>query len=81
LRKILKAGNHGYRAHLSSTGYGYIKYDKEKAMPAGNKMAYEAVEFVEKPSIPKAKKYLESGNYLWNSGMFVWKTSVILKKL
>ena len=28
--------------------------------------------------MPKAKKYLESGNYLWNSGMFVWKSSVIL---
>jgi len=69
----------GIEPTYPSTGYGYIKYDKEKAMPAGNKMAYEAVEFVEKPSIPKAKEYLESGNYLWNSGMFVWKTSVILK--
>jgi mannose-1-phosphate guanylyltransferase len=36
------------------------------------------VEFVEKPDVPKAKAYLDSGNYLWNSGMFVWKTSVIL---
>ena len=28
--------------------------------------------------MPKAKAYIENGNYLWNSGMFVWKTSVIL---
>jgi mannose-1-phosphate guanylyltransferase len=33
---------------------------------------------VEKPVFDKAKKYLESGDYLWNSGMFVWKVSVIL---
>jgi len=62
-----------------STGYGYIKYDRERSIPAGKKIAYEAIEFVEKPNVPKAKAYLDSGNYLWNSGMFVWKTSVILK--
>ncbi|NLZ52281.1 MAG: mannose-1-phosphate guanylyltransferase [Thermoanaerobacteraceae bacterium] len=62
-----------------STGYGYIKYDRERSIPAGNKIAYEAIEFVEKPNVPKAKAYIDSGNYLWNSGMFVWKTSVILK--
>ncbi|HHY41749.1 MAG TPA: mannose-1-phosphate guanylyltransferase [Thermoanaerobacterales bacterium] len=61
-----------------STGYGYIKYDRDRSLPAGNKEAYEAVEFVEKPNVPKAKAYVDSGNYLWNSGMFVWKTSVIL---
>jgi mannose-1-phosphate guanylyltransferase len=62
-----------------STGYGYIRYDREKTIPAEDKIAYEVVEFVEKPDIPKAKSYMESGNYLWNSGMFVWKTSVILE--
>lgn len=62
-----------------STGYGYIKYDRKRSIPSEDKIAYEVVEFVEKPDIPKAKAYMESGNYLWNSGMFVWKTSVILK--
>ncbi|MGI5857832.1 MAG: mannose-1-phosphate guanylyltransferase [Tepidanaerobacteraceae bacterium] len=62
-----------------STGYGYIKYDKERPITSEDKIAYEVVEFVEKPDVPKAKAYMESGNYLWNSGMFVWKTSVILK--
>lgn len=69
----------GIEPTYPSTGYGYIKYDREKFIPAGNKTAYEAIEFVEKPNVPKAKTYLDSGNYLWNSGMFVWKTSVILK--
>lgn len=61
-----------------STGYGYIKYDRDKVYPTEEKTAFEVLEFVEKPDVPKAKIYLDSGNYLWNSGMFVWKTSVIL---
>ena len=40
---------------------------------------YEVLSFVEKPNLEKAKEYLASGQYLWNSGMFVWKTSTILK--
>jgi mannose-1-phosphate guanylyltransferase len=37
------------------------------------------LEFVEKPNFDKAKQYIASGNYLWNSGMFVWKVSVIIE--
>jgi mannose-1-phosphate guanylyltransferase len=40
---------------------------------------YEAAEFVEKPGYETAKRYVESGEYLWNSGMFIWKASVILE--
>ena len=69
----------GITPTFPSTGYGYIKYDREITVPARDKTAYEVLEFVEKPDTSKAKAYLESGNYLWNSGMFVWKTSVILK--
>lgn len=54
------------------TGYGYINFGKE----AGD--AYEVERFVEKPDLPTAKKYLASGKYLWNSGMFVWKASAIM---
>ena len=54
------------------TGYGYINFGKE----AGD--AYEVERFVEKPDFPTAKKYLASGKYLWNSGMFVWKASAIM---
>ncbi|MGI6424484.1 MAG: mannose-1-phosphate guanylyltransferase [Tepidanaerobacteraceae bacterium] len=68
----------GINPTFPSTGYGYIKYDKEKPIPCKDIMAYEVMEFVEKPDTSKAKEYLKSGNYLWNSGMFVWKTSVIL---
>lgn len=70
-----------------ATGYGYIKYNKkvkEVAHTIGASSqqritAYPVADFVEKPSLPVAKSYVDQGCYLWNSGMFVWKTSVILK--
>lgn len=69
-----------------ATGYGYIKYDKrvkEAGHGAGRNSqrrisAYAVSDFVEKPGLDTAKSYVEQGCYLWNSGMFVWKTSVIL---
>ena len=59
-----------------STGYGYINFDKEIEY---NNVAYEVVEFVEKPNYETAKSYVQSGKYVWNSGMFVWKVSKILE--
>lgn len=69
----------GITPTFPSTGYGYIKYERENSILTGDMNSYEVLEFVEKPDVPKAKTYLQSGNYLWNSGMFVWKTSVILE--
>lgn len=58
-----------------STGYGYIKFDKED-----NRLAKKVVEFKEKPDEPTASSYVASGEYAWNSGMFIWKASTILEK-
>ncbi|MFC5652643.1 mannose-1-phosphate guanylyltransferase [Paenibacillus solisilvae] len=67
----------GIKPTFASTGYGYIAFDKEPI--ASNPVAvYGVAEFVEKPNFQKAQGYLASGNYLWNSGMFIWKTSVII---
>lgn len=57
------------------TGYGYIK--------SGEKIddAFSVCEFVEKPDLSTAEKYLESGNYYWNSGMFLFKASRYLEEL
>lgn len=64
----------GITPNYPETGYGYIHYDKQNSLLSAN-----AVEkFVEKPNADLAKEYLESGEYLWNSGMFVWKISTIL---
>lgn len=62
----------GIRPYFPSTGYGYIK------RKAGG--GFEVEEFVEKPDAETARQYLSSGRYLWNSGMFVWKASVILRQ-
>ncbi len=56
------------------TGYGYIKRGE---LVSGR--AYHVDRFFEKPSLQRARKYLEHGVYSWNSGMFVWRASVILQ--
>lgn len=58
------------------TGYGYIKVDKlEKCI---NKIdIFKIDKFVEKPDLNTALEYVESGKYLWNCGMFIWKTNTI----
>jgi mannose-1-phosphate guanylyltransferase len=68
----------GIKPTFPSTGYGYISYDD--APIATNPVAvYEVAEFVEKPNFQRAQAYLSSGHYLWNSGIFIWKTSVIIE--
>lgn len=59
------------------TGYGYIKFQPEETLGR----AFAVDKFVEKPDLETAKAYLASEQYLWNSGMFIWKTSTILKNL
>lgn len=65
----------GITPTFPSTGFGYIKFDK-----AADAEAKPVVEFREKPDEETAKQYVQSGVYAWNSGMFVWKASVILEK-
>lgn len=67
----------GIKPTFPSTGYGYISFDQEPTMTKPCSV-YVVAEFVEKPNFNKAQGYLASGNYLWNSGMFIWKTSVII---
>lgn len=59
------------------TGYGYIR----KASEIAKTKAYQVECFVEKPDQLTAQQYLESGEYLWNSGMFMFKCSSILNEL
>lgn len=62
------------------TGYGYINFDSNTDLPICGH-AYKVKAFVEKPDKHTAVKYLESGEYLWNSGMFIWKVDSILKNI
>jgi len=82
LRKAIAAAEEGQNLvtigitpTYPETGYGYINFGEEKGD------AFEVERFVEKPDLATAKKYLASGNYLWNSGMFVWKVSSIMANI
>jgi len=60
------------------TGYGYIEMGQEIS-EIGSDGLFKVKSFVEKPDLMTAKRYLDAGNYLWNSGMFVWKASTIIR--
>ena len=60
----------------AETGYGYIKKGNEL-----NDSIFDVAQFVEKPDKLTAENYLESGEYLWNSGMFLFKASRYLEEL
>ncbi len=64
------------------TGYGYIKKGESfRTGQSADGSAFLVSEFSEKPDLERARSYLESGNYLWNSGMFMFKPSVFLREL
>ena len=61
------------------TGYGYIL--RGKAHQAFDFEAYEVEKFVEKPDLETAKSYLDTGNYTWNAGMFVFKAQQLMDEM
>jgi mannose-1-phosphate guanylyltransferase len=75
---LAEAGNlvtFGIIADHAATGYGYIKRGKSQGE------GYVVDEFVEKPDQATAAEYLDSGNYYWNSGMFMFKAQAYLDEL
>lgn len=70
----------GIKPHAAETGYGYIHMGSE--LQAFNNQSIHAIkDFKEKPQLPVAEAYLSSGEYLWNSGLFMMKSSVWLDKI
>jgi mannose-1-phosphate guanylyltransferase len=65
------------------TGYGYIQYieDAYYGVEGSDKGIFRVKTFAEKPSIDVAKIFLESGDFLWNSGMFIFRADVILNQM
>lgn len=63
----------GIQPTRPDTGYGYIQFNQSK------EEIYKVNSFKEKPDKITAEQYIASGNYLWNAGMFIWKSSVILE--
>jgi mannose-1-phosphate guanylyltransferase len=72
-----KLVNFGVVPTHPETGYGYI----QKGQPDGNTGGYQVKSFVEKPDIETAKDYIASGDFFWNSGMFMFRASRYLEEL
>lgn len=66
----------GIQPTRPDTGFGYIK-----ARPGKASEILDVERFMEKPDIATAERFLKEGNYYWNSGMFVWRASVILEEI
>src|SRR5947209_8051876 len=63
------------------TGLGYIQRGEALRVATGATAAYRVQAFKEKPDKPTADRYVESGRYYWNSGMFVWRCDTVLDEL
>jgi mannose-1-phosphate guanylyltransferase len=63
----------GIEPSSPNTGYGYIQYENNETE------IKKVKQFTEKPSLENAKKFIESGDYLWNAGIFIWSVKSILK--
>ena len=65
----------GIKPSRPDTGYGYIQFDNKKA---NKKEKVRRVKtFTEKPNLELAQQFLESGDFLWNSGIFIWSAKAI----
>jgi mannose-1-phosphate guanylyltransferase len=67
----------GIRPDRPATGFGYLKCRRRPRR--GEAVAVER--FVEKPDASRARRFVRSGNYLWNGGMFVWRVDRFLREL
>lgn len=70
----------GITPRSPETGYGYIQYGEETGTYKGLAV-YRVQRFHEKPVLEKAREFLAQGNFLWNSGMFIWKAATILAEI
>ncbi|HFE53704.1 MAG TPA: mannose-1-phosphate guanylyltransferase [Bacteroidetes bacterium] len=70
----------GIKPTYPSTGYGYIQFG-DLLDDRDGVQAYRVKTFAEKPTLEVARRFLESGDFLWNSGIFIWKTETILRHI
>ncbi len=83
----MEVAQKGYLATLGivpdypATGYGYIAAGDVLSGSQDAIKAYRVEHFTEKPSLSRAKTFLEEGNYYWNSGIFIWKVERILEEI
>jgi len=68
----------GIKPSRPDTGYGYIQYSEQNAY-ADDAPMNKVIKFTEKPTIEVAKEFLASGDFLWNSGIFIWSLKSIME--
>ena len=74
----------GIQPYEPATGYGYIQVGNKLATASAKSLKstfFAAKKFVEKPNLATARRYLKSGNYRWNAGMFIWSYETIAGEL
>ncbi|MEL6616899.1 MAG: mannose-1-phosphate guanylyltransferase, partial [Bacteroidota bacterium] len=78
----------GIRPTHPETGYGYIQYDADGEDdgvlddgPAATPEAHRVKTFAEKPDLSTAERFVQAGDFLWNSGMFIWRAEAILGEM
>lgn len=69
----------GIKPNRPDTGYGYIQYNDE--ILGEHQDIHKVKTFTEKPNLELAKSFLQSGDFLWNAGIFIWSASAINKAL
>jgi mannose-1-phosphate guanylyltransferase len=91
-RKVLKAGEiiaekHdclvtiGIRPTYPATGYGYVQHNEKELERLVGVPVHEVKTFAEKPERETAESFVASGDFLWNSGIFIWKVKRILAEI
>jgi len=70
----------GIEPRWPETGYGYVEFPKGALRP-GSLRPVPVLRFREKPDLTTARRYLKSGNYLWNAGIFFWPAQLYLDRL
>ncbi|NQV72644.1 NTP transferase domain-containing protein [bacterium] len=71
----------GIQPSYPATGYGYVQFDPETGDDSENLQALFVKTFAEKPNLETAERFLDSGDFLWNSGMFIWRADSILAEI
>ncbi|KAF0151313.1 MAG: Mannose-1-phosphate guanylyltransferase [Ignavibacteria bacterium] len=67
----------GIKPNRPETGYGYIQFDEKEI----SNNIYKVLTFAEKPNLETAHRFIESGDFLWNAGIFIWRVDVILDEI
>jgi len=68
----------GLKPTRPETGFGYIRLGRRQGRVAGREV-FHVESFTEKPALAVARRYVASGRYLWNGGIFIWKAATLIE--